>query len=167
MSGSRYGPDYLSHERWVSYVHQISALANIAPRSVLEVGVGPGVKATMVAATFPGCTYVGVDIDGTLAPDVRADVRSLPFDDRRFDAAFCCQVLEHIPYEDFLTGLGELKREDQASRADSTGENSSWFTSCVTMGHKSCMAFCIRAAGIMSLRVPTLGFAIAGPPRYP
>ncbi len=110
MSGSRYGPDYLSHERWVSYVHQISALGDIAPRSVLEVGVGPGVKASMVDATFPGCTYLGVDIGGTLAPDVRADVRSLPFDDRRFDAAFCCQVLEHIPYEDFLTGLGELKR---------------------------------------------------------
>ncbi len=82
----------------------------MAPRSVLEVGVGPGVKAGMVGATFPGCAYVGVDVDATLAPDVRADVRALPFDDGRFDAAFCCQVLEHIPYEDFLAGLGELKR---------------------------------------------------------
>ncbi len=110
MSGSRYRSGYLSHERWLSYVHQISALADIAPRSVLEVGVGPGVKATMVTATFPGCTYVGTDIDAALAPDVRADVRALPFGSARFDATFCCQVLEHIPYEDFLTGLGELKR---------------------------------------------------------
>ena len=110
VNSTHYGAGYLSHERWISYVHQISALADMAPRSVLEVGVGPGVKATMVAAAFPGCAYVGVDIDAMLASDVRADVRDLPFRDGQFDAAFCCQVLEHIPYEDFLTGLGELKR---------------------------------------------------------
>lgn len=110
MSGARYGAGYLSHERWLSYVHQVTALADIAPRSVLEVGVGPGVKSTMVTATFPGCRYVGVDVDAGLGPDVCADVRTLPFGDAAFDAAFCCQVLEHIPYEDFLKGLGELKR---------------------------------------------------------
>lgn len=110
MSDPNYGPGYLSHERWLSFVHQISAIADITPRSVLEVGVGPSVKATMVTATFPGCSYVGADIDDKLGPDICADVRMLPVDDGRFDAAFCCQVLEHIPYEDFLIGLGELKR---------------------------------------------------------
>lgn len=110
MMAMRYGPGYLSHERWLSFVHQVSALADIEPRSVLEVGVGPGVKSTMVTATYPGCTYTGVDIDQDLGPDMCADVRALPFGPGQFDVAFCCQVLEHIPYGDFLTALGELKR---------------------------------------------------------
>ncbi len=110
MSEPDYGPGYLSHERWISFVHQITAIADISPRSVLEIGVGPGVKASMVTATFPDCTYFGVDIDNELSPDLCADVRNLPLEDGQFDAAFCCQVLEHLPYEDFPTALRELKR---------------------------------------------------------
>ncbi len=110
MNNAQYGPEYLSYERWVSYVHQISAVSNIAPHSVLEVGVGPGAKKDMVLATFPGCDYVGVDFDPALSTDVQSDVRALPFGDGQFDVTFCCQVLEHIPYKDFLTALNEIKR---------------------------------------------------------
>ena len=107
---SRYSRGYLSHERWVSYVHQISAVADLQPSSIVEIGVGPGVKAMMVDATFPGCQYTGVDIDPALGPDLSADVRRLPFADDSFDVGYCCQVLEHIPYDDFLVGLSELQR---------------------------------------------------------
>lgn len=110
LPSHRYGAGYLSYERWVSYVHQICAAADLAPRAILEVGIGPGVKGAMAAAAFPGCRYVGMDIAPSLRPDVCADVRALPFADASFDVAFCCQVLEHIPYDDFARGLGELKR---------------------------------------------------------
>ncbi|MEM6496517.1 MAG: methyltransferase domain-containing protein, partial [Pseudomonadota bacterium] len=110
MKGPDYSAQYLSAERWTSFVHQIAAIMPVAPQSVIEIGIGPGVKEGMVKATFPGCSYVGVDIDPELKPHVQADVRALPFEDNQFDAAFCCQVLEHIPYEDFLAGLGELRR---------------------------------------------------------
>jgi predicted SAM-dependent methyltransferase len=34
----------------------------------------------------------------------------LPFADRVFDISYCCQVLEHLPYDDFVEALRELRR---------------------------------------------------------
>ena len=107
---SRYFSGYLGHERWLSYVHQISVVADLNPCSIIEIGVGPGVKGMMARATFPECQYTAVDIDPALGPDVSADVRRLPFADDSFEVGYCCQVLEHIPYADFLVGLSELRR---------------------------------------------------------
>ena len=105
-----YARGYLTHERWVSYVHQLSAVRDLAPESIIEAGIGPGVKKHMVAAAFSGCRYVGVDIDAELGPDVCADVRRLPFADRAADVTFCCQVLEHLAYSGFCDAVLELKR---------------------------------------------------------
>ena len=109
-SESHYGPSYLSHERWMSYVHQVTAIADLNPARVAEIGVGPGVVGDMVRTTYPGCDYVSVDIDPTLRPQVCASVVDLPFADASFDATFCCQVLEHLPYDLFRPALAELRR---------------------------------------------------------
>jgi SAM-dependent methyltransferase len=109
-SRPNYDSSYLSRERWISFVHQIDLIADLKPTSVLEVGIGPGVKKMMVESTFPGCRYTGVDIDPSLNPDIHADVRSLPVPEKSYDAAFCCQVLEHLPYDDFLPSVRELQR---------------------------------------------------------
>ena len=85
-SESHYGPSYLSHERWMSYVHQVTAIADLNPARVAEIGVGPGVVGDMVRTTYPGCDYVSVDIDPTLRPQVCASVVDLPFADASFDA---------------------------------------------------------------------------------
>lgn len=110
MSDWRYGAAYLSRERWLSYVEQITAVSDLNPASIIEVGVGPGAKKSMAEAAYPGCRYTAVDIEAGLAPDVCADVRKLPFADNWADVGFCCQVLEHLPYEGFLDGLAELHR---------------------------------------------------------
>lgn len=105
-----YGPGYLTHDRWLSYVTQVTALKDINPKRVAEIGIGPGVVGPMVKATYPGCQYVSVDVDPTLRPEVCASVTDLPFSDAAFDAIFCCQVLEHLPYELFVPAMTELRR---------------------------------------------------------
>ena len=109
-SVQHYGGAYLYKERWISFVYQVMTLFDIKPARVAEIGVGPGVVGDMLRATYPGCEYVGIDIDSSLSPAVCAGVDALPFKDRSFDATFCCQVLEHLPFDRFATSISELKR---------------------------------------------------------
>lgn len=105
-----YNERYLTRERWLSYVYQIHALEDVAPTSILEVGRGAGAVAEMTRLNFPRCRLVTIDIEPALKPDVVGSVTALPFADKSFDAAFCCQVLEHLPFEQFGVALGELAR---------------------------------------------------------
>lgn len=57
-----------------------------------------------------GLEVTTLDIQPQLDPTVVGDVRRLPFDDRSFDLAVCCQVLEHLPRESFVPALRELRR---------------------------------------------------------
>lgn len=109
-SNQHYGAAYLYKERWFSFVYQVMALSGIKPARVAEVGVGPGVVEEMLRATYPGCQYVGIDIDSSLSPSVCASVEYLPFANGSFDATFCCQVLEHLPFDRFTVSVAELKR---------------------------------------------------------
>ena len=109
-ASNRYGLEYLSRERWLSYVIQVSAIADINPGRVAEIGIGPGVVGPMIEATYANCRYVSVDIDPILRPKICASVTALPFADGAMDAVFCCQVLEHLPYEMFSPALSELGR---------------------------------------------------------
>ena len=106
----RYGSEYLSRERWMSYVYQVTSVSDLRPSRLLEIGVGPGVVGDMVRATYPACDYVSIDIDPIRCPQVCGSVTALPFVDASFDAAFCCQVLEHLPYDTFVPALRELRR---------------------------------------------------------
>lgn len=105
-----YGSSYLYKERWFSFVYQIMTLQDLSPVSVAEIGIGPGVVGSMLTMTYPDCHYVGIDIDQKLSPSVCASVTKLPFASHTFDATFCCQVLEHLPFEQFGVAIAELGR---------------------------------------------------------
>ena len=109
-SVSHYGAEYLTRDRWLSYVEQVSLLKDMIPRRVAEVGIGPGVVGTMIESNYPGCQYFSVDLESSLSPDICASVTALPFQQGALDAIFCCQVLEHIPYNLFVPSLVELSR---------------------------------------------------------
>ena len=50
------------------------------------------------------------DIDTRNIPNVASDIVFLPFKDNSFEITLCCEVLEHIPYNEFETALSEIYR---------------------------------------------------------
>lgn len=87
-----------------------------APRSVLEVGCGPGDLAeVIVPSSWP---YVGSDIGLTEVAGMRqqmpraagllASAYELPFGDRAIDVVLACEVLEHL--EEPERAIAELAR---------------------------------------------------------
>jgi len=92
-------------------------LAGLAPRRILEIGVGEGHVMSRVRERFPGVPLVGVDLpDEALSdewkeqglPCMFGDATTLPFPDDSFDLVLAIEVLEHVPGPD--AALGELAR---------------------------------------------------------
>lgn len=97
-----------SGKRWFSYAHQLHAIEELAPKSVLEIGVGAGMVAACLKCSRVSATTM--DIDASLCPDHVGSVTCMPFADASFDAVCCCQVLEHLPYDQFAAALREIRR---------------------------------------------------------
>jgi SAM-dependent methyltransferase len=100
--------DYNSKERLCSYWHQVDEALSLGGEDVLEVGPGGGVTTDLLRRA--GLRVTTVDIDPALGVDVEAPVQRLPFDDRAFDVAICCEVLEHMPWRDVEAAIQELHR---------------------------------------------------------
>jgi SAM-dependent methyltransferase len=91
------------------------AVAEVAPRTVLEVGAGPGELAARVSAEL-GAEVRAVDISPRMVELARGrgvvaqvgDVQSLPFGDGEFDCAIAAWMLYHVP--DVDRALAELAR---------------------------------------------------------
>ncbi len=105
---SHYSLKYFQSGRVFSCAHQIDTVLSFEPRRVLEVGVGAGVVAAALRAM--GIDVTTVDIQPELKPDIVGSVTELPVDDGAFDVVLCSQVLEHLPFDQFVPALGELRR---------------------------------------------------------
>ena len=99
---------YVSRTRWISIWHQVMQILDARPQSVLEIGVGPGVLGAVLQGL--GIHHESVDIDDRLRPDHVASARHLPLLDSSFDVVAGFQVLEHLPYDDFVPALKEMAR---------------------------------------------------------
>lgn len=102
------GKKYNSLERFISYSYQISSIEKLGVKKVLEVGPGSFVVSSLL--TKMGYKVTTSDFDDNVGADRVADIRELPFANGDFDVSMACQVLEHIPFEDFGKGLSELGR---------------------------------------------------------
>lgn len=105
---SHYAARYVKGGRLFSYAHQVNVAVDREARSVLEIGPGPGMVTASLRAI--GVEVTTVDIQQELDPDVVASVTSLPFADNSFDMSMCCQVLEHLPFDQLVPALMELSR---------------------------------------------------------
>lgn len=103
---------YDTKERFASYWYQIRETMHCRPRRVLEIGTGSGlVKNYLRSRMIP---TVSLDVDRRLSPDMAATVVALPCRTCSFDVTLCCQVLEHLRYQEFLPALSELYRVTRA-----------------------------------------------------
>lgn len=92
----------------------LEAVAEVAPRRVLEVGCGRGEAAERIQRA--GAEVIALDqsermVELTRARGVsarRGDVQNLPFDDGSFDCVLAAWMLYHVP--DLDRGLAELAR---------------------------------------------------------
>lgn len=103
-----YGLEYFGRGRVFSYAHQIETVRSFGADRVLEIGVGAGMAASALRAM--GFRVTTVDVQPELNPDIVASVTALPVDSEEYDVAVCCQVLEHLPFEQFIPALRELRR---------------------------------------------------------
>lgn len=105
---AHYDADYAGPTRFFSFAQQIASALEVRPQTVLEVGVGTGVTAHMLRRV--GVRVTTLDAESSLSPDLLADVRDIPAADGAFDVTCCCQVLEHLPWQDFPSAISELRR---------------------------------------------------------
>ncbi len=99
---------YNDKGRFNSFWHQVDSILALNPEKILEVGTGNGFVRFVLQKS--NILVTTVDIDKNLKPDILASVLSIPVKDKCFDVALCCQVLEHLPYENFILALKELHR---------------------------------------------------------
>ena len=99
---------YVTRARFMSFWHQVDEVARLRARTVLEIGPGPGIVTGILRGQ--GVAVTTCDIADDTEADVCASVTRLPFADGMFDVVMCCQVLEHLPFEDSLRALEEIKR---------------------------------------------------------
>ena len=100
--------NYISQDRWISLWYQLSEVMSLKPRSVLEVGPGPGLLKTF--AKNCGVSVETVDIDPELRPDCVASATSLPFSENAYGCVCAFQMLEHLPYRESVKALAEMVR---------------------------------------------------------
>lgn len=100
--------EYLALPRFISFWHQIHEVMQINPSNLLEIGPGPGI--VTYSLRTQNISVTTLDFADDIGANIVASVLNMPLEDISFDAVLCCQVLEHLPYEQFESALQEIHR---------------------------------------------------------
>ncbi len=95
--------DYCNPRRFATYAYQIKEILDSGAKNVLEIGPGNGVVTYVLRQA--GIHVDTVDHDPALKPDFVASVLKLPSALNSYDAVLCCQVLEHLPWDNFRAAV--------------------------------------------------------------
>jgi 2-polyprenyl-3-methyl-5-hydroxy-6-metoxy-1,4-benzoquinol methylase len=92
-----------------SITEQVRQICYTGYTNILEIGVGIGfLKHTL--KVFPQISLTTLDIAEDLHPDYVGSVTNMPFEDGQFEVVVCGEVLEHLPFADFLRAMKEIRR---------------------------------------------------------
>lgn len=121
ITGTLYSPqvDAASYEkaalhplRIASITEQLRLISQLGRHNILEIGVGKGLIRHFLKC-FTEIKHTCIDIAADLNPDFVGSVLNMPFKHCQFDCVLCCQVLEHLKFEDFSAALHEIHRVSQ------------------------------------------------------
>ncbi|MBI3288607.1 MAG: methyltransferase domain-containing protein [Elusimicrobia bacterium] len=95
-------------ERWSSYWYQIRSVVLTEPNNVLLIGKGNGLVPDYLRQE--GYRVDCADIQARLMPEILADVRKLSahVPAGSFDTVCAFQILEHLPYADFIASVLQM-----------------------------------------------------------
>jgi SAM-dependent methyltransferase len=100
-----YSDNYFGLTQLCSFAHQIHDIHRLKPANILEIGIGNGFTSSFLKRA--GFDVVTVDINAALEPDICSPIAGLVphLKGRYFDLVVCCEVLEHMPFENFETNI--------------------------------------------------------------
>lgn len=105
--------NYLDIERWNSYYQQIKECVKHGKMNeVMVIGVGDGIVPLILKHLNPKSHLTLVDYAEDLYPDICCDILELSQHYVRggVDVVLCCQVLEHLKYDNFTRALEEIRK---------------------------------------------------------
>jgi ubiquinone/menaquinone biosynthesis C-methylase UbiE len=109
MSESHYKKSsYNTLYRFVSYYYQIKSIFDLNPNSVLEIGIGSNLVSNYLKQN--NISVKTCDVKKELSPDIICDIRGISLPDNSYDLVCAYEVLEHIPFNDFIKSIKEMKR---------------------------------------------------------
>ena len=104
-----YSDGYFALPQLCSLSHQISEIHALRPADILEIGIGNGFTSSFLRRA--GYSVTTADINPALEADICAPLSQVGdhVGGRIFDLVVCCEVLEHMPLEEFIPSLDALK----------------------------------------------------------
>jgi 2-polyprenyl-3-methyl-5-hydroxy-6-metoxy-1,4-benzoquinol methylase len=97
---------YNTKERFCSFWHQLDGVLELAPQTVLEVGPGDGMVTDWMRRA--GIQTTTLDLDRRAGADIAGSATEMPVEADSHDVVVCCQVLEHLPYDQAVWALREI-----------------------------------------------------------
>lgn len=93
---------------WLSIYEQIRIVHKLQVKSFVEIGVASKVLSNF----FRNKDYevTTVDINDEFKPDITADLRKMPLKPHSTELVMAFQVLEHMPFKEFVKSLQEFRR---------------------------------------------------------
>jgi hypothetical protein len=104
-------PDYDTKARFSAYWTQATEALQTGAQQLLEIGLGNKLVSDYLTRRHIRVYELDMMLD--IEPDAVGNVTAIPFRDNSFELVMCCQVLEHLPYDQFAPTLAEIARVAQ------------------------------------------------------
>jgi ubiquinone/menaquinone biosynthesis C-methylase UbiE len=113
-------PEYFAEYKVADIAAEL-ARANVTPRRALDFGAGVGYSVPFFARHVPAARVTCLDVSrksldvgqtrhGSAAEFTHFDGRTIPYEDGTFDVALASCVFHHIPHDEHVALLAEIRR---------------------------------------------------------